>query len=639
MIKSAPTNELVHISTLIREAIVPPVSFFDTYHKLINAYNCTAFINKMTLKEKIGQKIMLDFRYWNELGLTDNRQDMIEITQTIKKIIANNYIGGIILFSNNLKNKHQIRRLTDSLREIATSKNIPLFIATDNEGGNVFRLPRGEFCSFAGNMALAATFENHRKDELAYLQSCVMAQDLLSVGINTNFAPVMDVNSNQDNPVINVRSFGDDPAVAGVLSRQMIKGLGDNHVVSVAKHFPGHGDTITDSHLGLPVVNRSRKEAETLDLAPYRSAIKYGKAPDMIMTAHIQYPALDRARVKTKTGENIIIPATLSRKIQTNLLRGTLRFTGVTITDALDMKAISDNFDIEFVMERVFKAGVDIALMPVSIRSPGDSVKLERMMDNLVKKINDGIIDKNAVSQSVNRIIALKMKRKLIDNIPAKEMIDISVSRRLEKYIANHSVTLLKNAGNILPFKNKTAAFYILMPWNEQGAAIKHTLSENGYCAVRHGKISDTPWKVQKKEIGQCVVLITGSLSDRAGPVAGGGPSVPPHNPAPAGGNAVRRAMLYAKGYNKKVIHISLKTPYDVVNHDTSADAVLATYSYYGDDHGEQRGRSLHAAGEIIIGKFSPRGTLPVNIYNLDEQGHAGQLKYPRGFGLSTRRR
>ncbi len=592
-------------------------------------------VAKMTLKEKIGQKIMLDFRYWREDTKTSVKQDMVQLTETIRNIIRNNHIGGIILFANNLKNKEQIQKLTDDLQDAIPAGGIPLFIATDNEGGSVFRLPRGEFSAFPGNMALGAACMDTVDSKLAYKQGCVLARDLSSLGINTIFAPVMDVNSNPNNPVINVRSFGDDPASVGRLAREMIAGIGSKGVVSVAKHFPGHGDTVTDSHFGLPMVNKNRQDANEIDLAPYRDAITSGEAPDMIMTAHIQYPSLDNTCIKNRAGEEIIVPATLSKKIQTDLLRKELEFQGVTITDALNMKAISDNFDIHTVMEFTFKAGVDIALMPVSIYHISDVHRLQSLINILSGKITARVIDEHMVSESVKRIIELKLKRNIIAPFNGTAPGDITLSRTLEKEITDRSVTLLKNIGQLIPLEDNSQSIYILTPLAEQGAAIEHTLWENGYHMVKSGDLIEADW-LRNVSINQCDILIIGNMLDRAKGLADAPGLSRQTTPVLSRKNSVQEAMAFAKRRQKKVIYLSLKTPYDVVGYGDMADAVLATYSFYGAKKGSSLATSLNAVAEIIIGKLPPRGKLPVNIYNVNSRGRVKELKYPRGFGLTN---
>ncbi|SCC65327.1 glycoside hydrolase family 3 N-terminal domain-containing protein [Kosakonia oryziphila] len=372
-------------------------------------------VKNMTLEEKVGQKIMLDFRYWDQNG--SSNKDMTVPDETIGRLITDNHIGGVILFANNLKDKLQIKTLTAWYAAMKTCGDIRLFIGTDNEGGNVFRLPRGDYASFPGNMALSAAIEGGADIQLAYEQGAQMAQDMLSLHINTNFAPVVDVNTNPFNPVINVRSFSDDVSTVSLLAEKMAAGMRQQNLITAYKHFPGHGSTSTDSHTGLPCVDRSRKDAFAIDIAPYKHAIDSHVAPDMIMTAHIQYPALDNSQVITRNGMKITVPATMSREIQTHILRAELGFTGVTISDALDMGAITDNFDRDDAIERVFTAGVDIALMPVSISSPSQANQLPVLVQGIVEKIRQGIISETDINTSVERILRLKKNYSLYGDV------------------------------------------------------------------------------------------------------------------------------------------------------------------------------------------------------------------------------
>ncbi|WP_248768390.1 glycoside hydrolase family 3 N-terminal domain-containing protein [Pseudomonas sp. MWU12-2345] len=208
-------------------------------------------LESMTIEEKIGQKIMLDFRYWDPAGKAT--LDMTQPDDTIKTLILDHHIGGVILFANNLKDRDQIARLTSWYASLETSTGLRLFIATDNEGGNVFRLPRGEYASFSGNMALSAAIEGGADRQLAYEQGKQMAQDMKSLHINTNFAPVVDVNANPANPVINVRAFSDDAATIADLAQRMK----DDAYLSYLRYAASQGKTRVHLSLRAPydVVN------------------------------------------------------------------------------------------------------------------------------------------------------------------------------------------------------------------------------------------------------------------------------------------------------------------------------------------------------------------------------------------------
>lgn len=192
-----------------------------------------------------------------------------------------------------------------------------------------------------GNMSIGATYAKHGSD-YASASAKVIAKELRAVGFNVNYAPTLDVNMNPNNPVINVRSFGEDPARVAELGGAQVDAYQHQQVIAALKHFPGHGDTNVDSHTGLPKVMHSKEQVMAQDIAPFRAVIEAGHAPGMIMTAHIQYPALDSSTFVSKQGQTMVKPATMSRAIMTSLLREELGYQGVTITDALDMAGISD---------------------------------------------------------------------------------------------------------------------------------------------------------------------------------------------------------------------------------------------------------------------------------------------------------
>ncbi|CRL46214.1 putative lipoprotein YbbD precursor [Sodalis glossinidius str. 'morsitans'] len=600
---------------------------------LTSADNSQSVLTNMTLREKIGQKIMLDFRYWGRDSASGAAQDTVALNANIEHILHTYHIGGVILFANNLKKTDQIRRLTAQLAAVPQTHGIGLMIAIDNEGGNVFRLPRGEYTAFAGNMPLGALDQGHSESVLPYLQGKIMAQELRSLGINVNFAPVVDVNSNQANPVINVRAFSDSPARVDKLARELVKGSAQ--IVTCYKHFPGHGDTHTDSHMDLPRVDRNREEAYAIDLAPYRAAIAENEAPDMIMTAHIQYPALDDSRITRLDGEDIVVPATLSRRIQHDLLRQELGYRGVTITDALDMKAISANFDPRDVVKRVFNAGIDIALMPVSIQAPEEEEKLRELIDYVATQVEHGEINGEEIDASVARILSLKRAKNILAGQAPSVTIgetEQRLAKEVESAVAEQSITLLQNH-QLLPLRDISSKIVIFTPWGEQGHAVRQVLTQKGFHDVNSHKLADIAWQTQQREIDRCDIVIVGSQAVGVSPVENNGQA---GGVAAASDTASIDAIIdYAHRQQKKIVLLLMRSPYDIIHFDGKTDAVLATYSYYGLDNGVRRGESLFAAARALVGELQPSGKLPVNIYNVDSQGAATDIRYPRGFGLS----
>ena len=284
----------------------------------------------MTSREKIGQLFMVGF-----LGTS--------VTPDLASFIKQYKPGGVILFSRNLESVEQMVNLTNDLQ--ACSPHSPLLISIDQEGGRVSRLPKG-FTIFPSCSQLGLC----NSTELAYAAAATMAKELRAVGVNMNMAPVLDVNSNPSNPVIGDRAFGTTPDVVRELGIATAAGLQDNGVVACGKHFPGHGDTNTDSHKELPVVEASRERLEAIEFPPFRRAVQRGVAS--MMTAHVLYRALDPE-----------LPATLSPAVINDFLRHELQYDGVVLTDDLEMHAIIDHFGVEDAAVRAVLAGCDMVLI------------------------------------------------------------------------------------------------------------------------------------------------------------------------------------------------------------------------------------------------------------------------------------
>ncbi len=292
--------------------------------------------------------------------------------------------GGMILFARNLEDPAQIIELTNSLQ--ARSPHSTLLIAIDQEGGRVSRLPKG-FTIFPPCGLIGAC----RSEELAYAAAAITAAELRAVGVNMNMAPVLDVHSNPDNPIIGDRAYGTEPDMVAKLGLAAIRGLQGKGVVACGKHFPGHGDTSTDSHKELPVVKVSAEVLLERELLPFRHAIANGLAS--IMTAHVVYPALDAQR-----------PATLSPAILSGLLREQLGFDGVLVTDDLEMHAIVDHHGIGDAAVQAFLAGADILLICK------DHDRAVAAMGAVRKAVESGVISQDRLDTSVHRIMQLKRK-------------------------------------------------------------------------------------------------------------------------------------------------------------------------------------------------------------------------------------
>lgn len=313
------------------------------------------------------------------LNATDNAKTL---TPDQKQNLAKYAPSGIVFFGGNIQNATQVKKYISDLQ---TNSKYGLFIATDQEGGIVDRLAAAGITRF-GNMA---TIGATKDPSQAYNVGATYGKEMKALGFNIDFAPVADVNTNPKNPVIGVRAFGSDPNLVASMVSQEVKGLQDNGVSATLKHFPGHGDTSTDTHTGIAVVQNDLNRLRQVELVPFKAGITAGA--DLVLTAHIQLPKIDPSN----------LPATMSKTIVTDLLRTELGFTGVIITDALDMDAISAYYTPDQVVTNCVNAGIDILLMPK---------KYFDTYSAFVSLAKSHKITEDRINQSVLRILNLKLK-------------------------------------------------------------------------------------------------------------------------------------------------------------------------------------------------------------------------------------
>ena len=326
----------------------------------------------MDLNKKIGQLFMVGF-------------DGLEVNEHITRMILEQQVGGVILFRRNVDTPAQVARLCRALQELnATVSDIALLIAIDQEGGMVMRLEQG-----VTPMPSAMAFQQGGSVERCEQLNRVLGDELRQIGINMNLAPILDVNNNPMNPVIGVRAYGEDPATVIQYGMAAMRGQQAAGLVATAKHFPGHGDTATDSHYALPLVGHERSRLDSVELPPFREAIKQGV--QAIMTAHVVFPAIE-----TQPD----LPATMSKAVLTDLLRHEMGFDGVIITDCLEMAAISEGVGVAAGAQATVAAGADIVLV---------SHLLERQLaaiDAVRQALLSGAIA--SIDASVERILRLK---------------------------------------------------------------------------------------------------------------------------------------------------------------------------------------------------------------------------------------
>ncbi|MCX8131891.1 MAG: glycoside hydrolase family 3 protein [Clostridia bacterium] len=340
----------------------------------------------MTLEEKVGQIFIMSLRNF------ERYPQIIEMNQDVMKRIKDNHLGGVILFAENITTIPQTKKL---IADVKAASKIPLFMAVDEEGGATSRLGKKPLMH-STRLPDSAVIGRAGDRELAEKAGALIAREIFSIGFNMNFAPVADVNTNPENPVIGNRAFGDNPEVVAEMIKAEVQGMQKQNVIAVLKHFPGHGDTSTDTHTGAVIIEHDRERLDRIELYPFKVGIENGI--QAIMTAHIQLPKIIKSEM----------PATLSKEILTDLLRNDMKFEGLIITDALEMGAISERWGPAEASILAFEAGTDILLMPLSI---------EEAYKGMLSAVKNGRITEERLNESVKRILKIKQKWGILDNI------------------------------------------------------------------------------------------------------------------------------------------------------------------------------------------------------------------------------
>jgi len=386
----------------------------------------------MNLREKIAQMII---SYSDGYLPSESSAEF----QRMSSLITDEKIGGFIFFKGNSLQEaeliNKLQRLTET----------PLLMSADFERGTKMRLDDGSL--FPSNMALGAT----NNPDLAYEMGLQIAKECRAIGIHQNYAPVLDINNNPDNPIINVRSYGEDPEIVSRLGVSFIKGLQDGGVIATAKHFPGHGDTDIDSHSDLPVLNFTRSRLDNLELIPFQKAIDAGVMS--VMIAHLSLPTVD---------DEDFLPASLSAKLIDGILIKEMGFKGLVVTDALNMAGIVKHFTTEEVALKCVNAGVDLILMP-----QGET----KTINAIENAVNNGSISEERINESVRKILDAKSKLKLNENkytdlSLVQSVVNSDNAKKISQQIADESITLVKNTGDILPFKNASEKTCLVVSLN-----------------------------------------------------------------------------------------------------------------------------------------------------------------------------
>jgi beta-N-acetylhexosaminidase len=553
-------------------------------------------IKRMTLQEKVGQ-LFVTYAYGQTADTTDPA-DVAHNEQELgvangKELIEKYHLGGVIYFawSDNVTNPQQIAGLSNGLQRVATSQpsGIPLEIGTDQEQGVVTRVGPPA-TQLPGSMALGAG----RSAPDAYDAAQITGAELRAIGINQDFAPDSDVNVNAANPVIGVRSFGSDPSLVSDLVSASVDGFHSANEAATAKHFPGHGDTATDSHYGVPIINHTRAEWERIDAPPFRAAINRGI--DTIMTAHIVVPALDPSGV----------PATLSKPIITGILRGELGYDGVVITDALTMQGVRDGFGDDRIPVLALKAGVDQLLMP----APG---KLDLEYNAVINAVHSGELSEARIDQSVRRVLQLKMshglfkpKNVFVDESQVSSVVGTDAHQQRAQQITDKTVTLVKDDANTLPLAKGTQK--VLVTGASVTPGLAERISARGPTATAYNT-GTTP-----SDATIATAVAQAQASDQV--------VVATNNAATSAGQQKLVKQLLATG--KPVVVVAVRNPYDIA-YFTDAPTYLATYS--------TTGISVESLARVLFGEVQPAGLLPVSIPTASDPG---TTLYPFGYGLTS---
>lgn len=525
-------------------------------------------IEELTLEQKVGQMFICGF-------------DDITANEHARALIEQFHVGGIIYFRRNVRSLSQLSALSASLQELAAAGDQPpLFIAIDQEGGMVARIDQDGISRIPGNMALGAA----GGEEDAYAASKICARELRSVGVNMNFAPCLDVNNNPRNPVIGVRSFGEDPEAVARLGCAVIRGYQEEAVSATAKHFPGHGDTSVDSHLGRASVPHDRERLNRVELVPFVKAIREGV--DAIMTAHVSFPAI----------EDSGYPATLSRPVLTGLLREEMGFQGLIVTDCLEMHAISKQYGVAEGAVLAILAGADSVLVSHTYAEQAAAVQA------VIEAVRTGRIPESRIDASVERILTLKRRQQELH-----EQLHASMSGRSQDEvqqllfdIAGRSLTLVKDDGQ-LPLRQDVETLVILPELNhatqvDEAWSKSYTLGD---------ALQDYGASVRELRVG---TDMTDEEVERVVKDAGGYKQIiavtyTSESRLPCGQQQLVNKL--AQLQHISLVVLASRNPYDI-EYLQGIRTYLCSY--------ENTPHLMQAAAAALIGKFKPKGKLPVAL-------------------------
>ncbi len=523
-----------------------------------------ARVAQMSLEEKVGQVMIIGF-------------DGPSLDAELRAMLTDYHIGGAILFARNIESPRQVAQLTNALQRAALESGHPgLILAIDQEGGRVARLTEATgFTEIPSAMALGAAGD----PETARAMARLLAQELRAVGLNTNFAPVLDVNNNPANPIIATRSFGSDPQRVAAFGVAYLEGLQSEGVLAFGKHFPGHGDTGVDSHVALPLVPHNRARLEAVEFVPFKAAIAANIAG--IMSAHITFPAIEPTPG---------LAATLSPRVLTDLLRGELGYEGLLVTDSLEMKALGESLATrrnEFVNNDptplaaaiALQAGADLLLF-------NRDHTLHRAAHGLIVAwVREGRIPENRLDAAVTRVLEAKARFGLLAPAPvdvesAATRVGTAEHRSLARTVAAQGITVVR-AGGLLPLREGAPLLVIETP---AAAGLGRALGATFIEIPNAPTAKDIQLAQGMARDGRPVLVATTDVA---------------HNPAQA---PLVAALLEAQA---PVIVVAMRSPYDLMAFPNAPAAIAA----YGANP-----PTLEALIQVLRGAVQAQGRLPVDF-------------------------
>ncbi len=551
----------------------------------------------MTIEQKVGQMLLFGWQADEAKGPSPSEgypgarpeTAATEVNTHARILLEEWQLGSVILMGRNVESPEQVARLHNSMQALCET---PLFFTTDQEGGHVCRM-KTPFTMMPGAMPLGAT----RSEDLAYRSASAVSRELSAIGINLDFAPCLDTNNNAENPIIGVRSYGEDPSLTTRLGVAQMRGYQETGTIACVKHFPGHGDTAVDSHLGLCTIPYGMDRLLGLEIAPFRAAIEAGV--DVVMTAHIVFQALDPIR-----------PGTLSPAVVNGLLRKELGFKGVAMTDCMEMKAISDNFGMGEAAVMAVEAGIDLLAACHTLE------RQRTMRQAILDAVKSGRLTESRIDESVQRILAVKEKyrlaeRRRVDETVVMQVVGCPEHRALEQEIARRSITIARDTAGSVPLPQGR----ILVVGPEAPAGVV----ANGIAQLRGLADADVPVQPIGPEFPEERLEAIYDAAQTANAVVVLTKHREPWTITPQDEEAQARMVKSLMNLGAPLVVAAIRNPYDIKRFP-EIPTYLCTYGYTTP--------SLMALAEVLTGMVEATGELPVTLPS-ESEADTGEVPAP----------